>query len=74
MNLSRNVRIALVVVATLASVALTLSGLPSVVKGVADAVLTAAAALGIVPLHLDVVDEQPAVPAAPVAPPAPVVK
>ncbi|MGZ6852647.1 MAG: hypothetical protein ACXVGB_00645 [Mycobacteriaceae bacterium] len=68
MNLSRPVRIALVVVATAASVALTLSGLPSEVKGVADAVLTVAAALGIVPLHLDVVDAAPATPpAAPVA-------
>jgi hypothetical protein len=59
MNLSRTVRIVLVVVATVASVALTLSGLPSEVKGVADAILTVAAALGIVPLHLDVVDDKP---------------
>lgn len=56
MNVSRTVRVVLVVVATAASVALTLSGLPTEAKAVADGVLTVTAALGIVPLHLDVVD------------------
>lgn len=56
MNVSRKIRVVLVVLATVASIALTLSGLPSEVKVIADSVLTLAASLGIVPLHLDVVD------------------
>jgi hypothetical protein len=64
MNLSRPVRVVLTVVATVASVVVALSGLPLEAKTIASSVLTIAAALGIVPLHLDVVEE----PASPVSP------